>query len=245
MELLAAAGGGAFVLVSLVLGGRLLAMARRTRQLPELACGLGLLLMGGIGYPLLAIIEQAPLPVETEVALLLTQMLFHVAGSTLLCVFNARVFRPGSRPAQALVVLSFALVTTLAGAQIMRPGLVAFVEGGVGIWHWHGAATTIPLLWAGAESLRYHRLMQRRQALGLADALLTNRFRLWALAMFSAALITIISVTAETLGTTLAGTRLGGLVIGSFGTLAAGAIWLAFLPPKAYVRRMSAPERAG
>ena len=52
MQLLAALGGGAFVLVSLVLSTRLLLLASRTRQLPELLVGLVLLLLGGVGYPL-------------------------------------------------------------------------------------------------------------------------------------------------------------------------------------------------
>jgi hypothetical protein len=240
MEQLAAVGGGAFILVSNVLGIRLLLMWWRTREIPELACGLGLMLMGGIGYPLMAVIEQAPLAVEIEVGLLLAQMLCHVTGNTLLCVFTQRVFRPRALWAQTLIGLSFALTAAIAVVQIIHPGLVAFVERGVGIWHWHGAAAVIPLLWTGAESLRYHGLMRRRQELGLADPLLTNRFRLWAVAMFSAALITMISLTAETLGTTLAGTRLGGLVIGSLGSFTAVTVWLAFLPPKAYVRRVNA-----
>ena len=52
MELLAAAGGGAFVLVSLVIGVRVVWLAHRTRGLAELSMGLGLLLMGGLGYPI-------------------------------------------------------------------------------------------------------------------------------------------------------------------------------------------------
>jgi len=55
---LAALGGLAFVLASLVLGIRLLALATRTRRLPEVCIGLALLLMGGLGYPL---IMTAPL----------------------------------------------------------------------------------------------------------------------------------------------------------------------------------------
>ena len=51
MGLLAAIGGGAFVLASLLVSIRLLALARRTRQFPELLIGIGLLLMGAVGYP--------------------------------------------------------------------------------------------------------------------------------------------------------------------------------------------------
>ena len=52
MLIVAAIGGGAFVVASLIVSLRLPALARRTSELPELLIGLGLLLMGGIGYPL-------------------------------------------------------------------------------------------------------------------------------------------------------------------------------------------------
>ena len=54
MELLGAIGGVSFILASLVIGLRLLLLARRTRELPEFVIGLALFLMGGLGYPLLA-----------------------------------------------------------------------------------------------------------------------------------------------------------------------------------------------
>ena len=55
--MLAAIGGGAFVLVSLVIGVRVMWLARRTRGLPEFAMALGLLLMGGLGYPILILAQ--------------------------------------------------------------------------------------------------------------------------------------------------------------------------------------------
>ena len=238
MELLAAVGGGAFVLVSLVLGVRLLAMSWRTREVPELACGLGLVLMGGIGYPILAVVQEAPLGTDLKVALLVAQILCHVVGDTIFCVFTQRVFRPKAAWAWVITGLTLALISAMAIHQIVDPGLRAFVEGRSGVWHWHGGAATIPLLWAGTESTRYYLLMRKRSGLGLADPVLTDRFRLWAVAMLTAALITIVSITAETLGTSLAGTALGGLVLGSLGGVSAAAIWLAFLPPRAYLARV-------
>jgi hypothetical protein len=246
MELLAAAGGGAFVVVCLVLGVRLLALAARTREIPEFVCGLGLLLLGGIGYPLLAIIQETPLPNGVKMVLLVAQMFCHVVGDTAFCFFTYRVFRPGSRWGLGLTAATFAAILTLMAIQIATPGLAAFVAEGAGIWGRHGAAATIPLLWAGIESIRYHRVMRRRQKLGLADPLITERFKLWAIGMLSAASITVVSVTAESLGTTLVNTPLGGLVIGTLGIATASAVWLAFLPPAAYVRWLSSrsPEAA-
>ena len=50
----ALAGFSAILLTSVGwgIGGRLLLLARRTRQLPELMLGLGVFCIGGLGYPL-------------------------------------------------------------------------------------------------------------------------------------------------------------------------------------------------
>ena len=55
MASLAALGGGAFVLASLIVGARLMLLARRTRHFPEFAMGFGLFGMGGVGYPLMMV----------------------------------------------------------------------------------------------------------------------------------------------------------------------------------------------
>ena len=70
MQLLAQLGGGAFTLVCLLIGLRLLLLAARTRHLPELLIGAGLFLMAGIGYPLSSIARQLPgLATETRAAM--------------------------------------------------------------------------------------------------------------------------------------------------------------------------------
>ena len=64
MELFALVGLSAYCLVSLVVGIRLLLLARRTRELPELLIGLAFLTGGAIGYTILVastqLLEKAP-----------------------------------------------------------------------------------------------------------------------------------------------------------------------------------------
>lgn len=240
MELLAALGGGAFVLVSAWLGVRLLMLAARTREIPELACGLGLLLMGGIGYPLLAVSQQATgLSIPVRTLLVAVQMLCHVVGNTAFCIFVYRVFRPGVRWARALTTTTCAAVTLTILAQVAWPGIATFVESGAGAWRWHGAIAIGPLSWAGLESIAYHRRLRKRLALGLADPLITDRFRLWAIGMFCAVTITVTSVVLEILGTPMVSSAFGGLVAGVMGCAASVAMWLAFLPPRAYLRHVA------
>jgi len=241
VELVAGVGGGAFVLVSLVLGIRLLALARRTRELPELACGLALLLMGAIGYPLLAIVQQGTgVPVGVRVGLLVAQMLCHVVANTAFCIFTLRVFRPRARWARLLTAAVSGAVVASIAIQAVAPGLAAFVETGRGIWRFHAVIATVPLLWAAFESYRYHGRLQRRLQLGLADPVVADRFRLWAISTLLAAAVTAVSIALEIRGSALVNAPVGGLAIGAFGSTSAGAMWLAFMPPAAYVRRVAA-----
>ena len=95
MQIIAAIGGLSFIVASLVTGARLLLVARRTRQLPEFALGLGLFLMGGLGYPLTLLGELGTfLPDAARTASIASNQLSTVVGLTFFAFFTARVFRP-------------------------------------------------------------------------------------------------------------------------------------------------------
>jgi uncharacterized membrane-anchored protein YitT (DUF2179 family) len=241
VEIIAGVGGGAFVLVSLVLSIRLLSLFSRTRALPELACGMALLLMGAVGYPLLAVIQHAKgLPMGLLLSLLVAQMLCHLVANTAFCIFTLRVFRPKRTWARCLTAAVFLAVFISIVAQTNQPGLVAFVETGRGIWRFHAVIATVPLLWAAFESYRYHLLLERRRRLGLSDPVIVDRFRLWSISTLLAASVTFVSISLEMQGQALVNAPIGGVAIGVFGSLSAGAMWLAFMPPAAYVRWVSA-----
>jgi len=53
IEIVGSAAAGAFVLTCSVVGLRLLWLARRTRELPELCIGAGLFSVAAVGFPLL------------------------------------------------------------------------------------------------------------------------------------------------------------------------------------------------
>ncbi len=188
MEIIAGVGGGAFVVVSLVLGTRLLLMAQRTRKLPELCMGACLLLMGGVGYPLITVVQQATqVAPELRAGVLVVQMLCHVVGNLGLAVFTMRVFRPEAAWSRAAAVAITGATLVLAMAQILAEGLVAFAVHGTGAWRFHSAVALVNLAWAGVESMRYHLQLERRLRLGLADPVVSDRLRLWALGMLAAA----------------------------------------------------------
>jgi hypothetical protein len=173
MELLAGIGGGAFVLVSLVIGVRVLWLARRTRGLPEFAMGLGLILMGGLGYPVLA--------------------------------------QFGS-----------------------------FLPDGERVWLLYGQIGVVVFLWSGIESLRYFARLRKRLKIGLADASVADRFRLWGVGALCAGSVTTIVQILQALGIDTNGTPAGAAVIAPLGLVASVTLWLAFLPPARYTSWITA-----
>jgi len=238
---LAALGGGAFVVASCVVGMRLVLLALRTRGLPELTMGWGLLLMGGLGYPLSAIARAAAdLPLDARSAMLAANWLFNLVGMTGVAVFTWRVFRPESRWAPVGVVAISSGIVAADAIALATTGLAAEATGQVPPPLLRSVLGVVTLVWAGAESLRYHLLMRRRQALGLADPVVSDRFRLWAVGMLCAASISALSLALQLVGIQMMATPGGSLVVGGMGLISAGAVSLAFFPPRAYEERIRA-----
>ncbi len=242
MELLRAIGGGAFVLTSLVLAPRLLLLAARTRELPELLLGLTLLMGGGLGFVLAQLGEVAAGPLGDAAPWVVAASFCTVTlSSASLWLFNWRVYRADSPAAAALAALGI-------GA-----GVLAFVHHlaagsfhhGHGAMFWVGyAGRSLAYAWAAFESLRYWRLLVRRQALGIADPLVTERFLLWGVGSACAwGLFLLNLLTILTTGTTATGTAVASFVQSICGLAAAIALALAFFPPRVYRRRVEA--RAG
>jgi hypothetical protein len=247
MEIVAAAGGGAFVLASLVLGLRLLALAARTRRLPELAMGGALLLTGAVGYPLNAAARSVPgLDDDVRGLLIAAYMATQALGITALAVFDWRVFRPRSRGALAATACVAALyAVAMLGQARAGGGFAGAADDPSAPWPGVGSLLAIGVLvWSCWESWRWFALLRRRARLGLADPLVTDRFRLWALGAGAAALLTAIAFVTNRMGIDFVVWAPGALLIGVLGLGAAGAIALAFVPPPAYRRRVESWARS-
>jgi hypothetical protein len=240
---LAAFGGGAFVLVSLVLGPRLLALGRSRRQLPETTIGLCLLLMGALGYPLAAVGRAViALPEDVRGLLVGCSALCNTVGFAALAVFTWRVFRPGSALVEAAVAAAIAVLAFLLPAEAVWPGLIASalsVEPYPGMPGYLRVVVGLSILyWASAEASHCASQLGRRRAVGLADPVVADRLRLWAIAMSCASVSYTTSFVLSFQGIDLASSPLGAAVIGGLGLVSAAAAWLAFLPPAAYLERV-------
>lgn len=238
-----------FVAGSAVVGGRLLLLARHTRQAPELLLGAGIVCLAVLGYGvLIANLLVRGGSFEPEQATALARALsgtgkaLHDVGVTLYLVFVLRVFRPEERWARLLAATMLAL---LWGGFVGSSLETGFRVEPVGSAFWlaeYAVIWTYPL-WMAIESLRWWRLMRRRVALGLADPLVTNRFLLWGTGAALTALATwIASVPYAMVGnlalleTTTPAIRVATAAVG---LASISCIYLAFLPPTWYRRRVT------
>jgi hypothetical protein len=220
---------------------RLLSVWSRTRQLPELLIGLGLLGTGPFGFGLSIVAELMP----SEGASALVRLVGIVTVS-LACLafygFTAKVFRPGATWARLFTGMAAVVFAVLFGLSLQD--------------HWtHGADRIDPYVlprsivlgigwaWMGIECLRYWGLTRRRAALGLADPVVANRFFLWGVVSIES----VVNVTSSTVlairdaGTVSEFSVLLGGVLGLIGSV---ALLLAFLPPARYTDWIRARAQA-
>jgi hypothetical protein len=219
----------------------------RTRQLPELLIGMGLVTMGPISQGL-AVLSGAGRVPAGEVAMLPHALgaLSGALGMACVYAFVMIVFRPGVAWARALFALAVVgLAISSAGSVMAIQSAPAAASSGVVLRHW-GAATiavfTVAFAWASLESGVQFASARKRVRIGITDPVVANRFLLWAIS----------SATAFLLGVTLIGFQLDGSMGGALPSvltmivsIVSGAtMYLAFLPPKAYLERVRAAAAA-
>ncbi len=237
MEYLRWIGFGAFFASSLVIGVRLLLLARRTGKLPEFLIGIGVLGIGpfGFGLSMLAFV-LASHSLALSATLMGSALLAGSIGAISQYLFAWMVFRRDASWARGVVWMAIALLLAGYIGDMLENGLVN--RRNAGAWFCLGAVMrTAGLGWCALESLRYHRIMRRRAALGLVDPVVSESFRLWGVgagAAFTGSLLAI-GVRALT-GHGVAQTPILNLALSLLGLIAAVAMWLAFLPTPAYLR---------
>ena len=227
---------GIFGAVSLVVGLRLLLLARRTRQLPEFLIGLAFLTGGVLGRgPLTAGMVATSLPETLRVALFMGGRFMMVICSVCIALVALRVFQRDQAWARGLFLLIFALLAIHSAIHVFvyRPGMP--LNEGFGAWIGI-VAKTGAFAWASWEARRYSRMLKRRASVGLAEPVVANRIELWGIAAGLIAFLFLLTPLAD---------RLAGIAPQSpellmlqslIGLVVAVCIALAFFPPRAYLR---------
>jgi hypothetical protein len=239
-------GAGVLVMIvaDAVVGVRLVRLSLRTRRIPELAIGVSLLCLGGIGYPLAVAARNGAAASPDGTAWLIAIALgCQDLGCAAMAVATASTFRAGVGWARGLAA---GMCTALLGSWLVELATGDFARpvGTTGAYFVGLGSRVVPFVWSAAESWSYHAALRRRLRVGLGDAAVTDRFRLWATSAtcvalafgtFLAGLLAGIDVATSPL--VLVPTSLAGLVSGV-------TLWLAFLPPRWYLRRFQ-PVVAG
>ena len=234
--------------VSMLLAIRLLKLARQTRRVPEAAIGLSFLLAGVIGYSLMvagaapAMMER----VELSRRLMATGYMLISVGVVLTYLFTWRVFRPTE--SWAGIFFGVAAVTVIfTGVPDNIPALSepsAQLTGPAFFGFWLGMIARVGSgAWGAAEAIRYYCQMRKRLAVGLAKPLVTNRFLLWGLASLAATFIFIVTSLREDRATIM--TPANMTLISLLTLTAAISQWLAFFPPRRYVRWIERSQALG
>lgn len=248
------------LLLSLVVGLRLLARARHGWPAPELSLAIyflvsaflatppQILVYGGMGDPRLAVAE----PLAR--ALLAFAVLGMAIGAGAAYVFTWKTFRPERAFAKLIVALGFTCLAVGYAIEAVFEGFAPVMFAGPG--HWIGwAGRTAAMLGITFESLRYWWMLRRRLRLGLADPVVTNRFLLWGVWAACATLNFVADLASrgyywlaygtiqpvpEYLAATVAPTIAIAMLLGA---VSAVTLFLTFFPLPAYLRWVEA--RAG
>lgn len=229
---------GTLFAVWVVTGIRLVRLARRTRQGPEGMLGLALLLQAGIGYP---ISVAAPFAGDFAWLVWTVSSACSNAGMALIFAFTARVFRNDARWAWAVVGAAIALLAVQGFGHVWGQLADDPAARARALRTWGGGSLALSGLswgWTAVEALRFHGLLRRRVALGLADPVVANRMLLWgsmgAIALACVAIDAVLLYTAGEIGRTV----LIPLVTAVAGLLVSACMILAFWPPPAYLARI-------
>jgi hypothetical protein len=165
--------------LTLVVGTRLVVMARRTRELPELLFGISFLTggLGSAGAQLgQRLLWNEPGAMASAMNILCGGLVS--LGGVMLFVVVWRVFRPDSRAAAFASAVGMALLGLSFAIRIADGSLADARLDGVGLLLLLGCRL-VAFSWNAVEALSYYAQLRRRMALGLADPVASAQILLW------------------------------------------------------------------
>jgi len=172
------------LLLSAVIGVRLLRLARRSGAGPEVWLALYFLVgvvlgMGLSNFVYMSWVDpEMALPTNVTSVLNALYIFGTTAGMACLYVFTWLTFRRDEAWARTLVgVIGVVMVCGYVGIWLSGDFELSMCPG-VAYWITWAARTSV-FLWLLIESYRYWGMLRRRLRVGLADALVANRFLLW------------------------------------------------------------------
>jgi hypothetical protein len=236
-----------YTIASGVVGMRLLQRARRSHGLPELLAGLSYVTAPALGYPLAIVSSQLPNRAVAVPMYVLGEVLL-VFGCCCFLFFTMKVFRAGAAWAMSVAWLGTA-VLVWSGIGIVS-AFIGYTDTAEITAHARlplagmVAVLALSYVWTALEGLRYYRMMRKRMALGLAEAVVTNRFLLWTLSGLTSTAWISYSALLLAAGENLARNPINVSVTCAGGIANTVFLVLIFMPPAAYTRWVERSARA-
>lgn len=229
---------GVFGLVSLLVAVRLLLLARRTRQLPELLIGLALLTGGVLGHgPRMTAMLVPSLSETLRVGLFVGGRFMLAIGCLSIALMVWRVFQRDQIWARGLFAALLVATVAFCASELLATQSATLRYDNIGIWI-GTVAETGAFAWASWESLRYYAMLRRRIPLGLADPAVANRIALWGVAAGLIACLFPVNLVVLLLTGVAQETPVSSIFQSVVGLSAAACITLAFFPSVTYLRRI-------
>jgi hypothetical protein len=237
-----------YTIVSAIVGVRLILRSLESHGVPELLAGLSYVAAPALGYPMCI---AAPMISNRAIAvpIYVTGEIFLVSGCCCFFFFTVKVFRPGAQWAIWSAALGSA-VLIWSGVGITRAFLASSNPQEVaGMAKTPLAAMVLMLMlsyvWTALEGMRYYRMMRKRMALGLADAVVTNRFLLWGFSGLTSLAWISVSAFFLAIGANIGTDPIPVTVTSAGGIVNTVFLVLIFMPPATYTRWIERSARGG
>ena len=243
MQLFSLLCAAAYCLAALVVGVRLVCLARRTRELPELMIGASFLSGAMLGHPSTVTSELLASGTSALARPLAAAGSIGLAAATV-CILVAwwKIYHAASRWGPWVVSLWTALVAAVVVMELGRSA--AELAPGANPWEAHRIVVQggafLAIAWSG---FRYHALLRRRLRIGLADPVVVNRIWLWNLAASGVTLQCAYILAIPYLNAIFDAEGVAPAFYGITGLIIAFCITHAFYPPQGYLERIR--RRAG
>lgn len=242
--MLVAAANGLLVVAIGITSVRLLILSRRTQQLPEFYLGAGFACMV-LSIPFMGFSGVGRLAAgEVDLLLLAVGLVLLWLSFGTQAAFTWTAFRPRAAWAENLVlaigsgqaVITGGVLHALGSAPLDTPSFEAAQP-----WM---QALRVPIgvvyLWTSIEAWVQYAMARRRNRIGLGDPVTTNRILLWALNSGVGVLAVAVSALLHLQARGPFADPRAALAIGLAGLAGAVILYLAFMPPAWYLRRVHA-----
>ena len=240
--LLQAVSGMVYMSTVTAVAIRLLLLARRSGERPELLLGISLLVGGTFGASLEAAGHMSRLEAPAEVVgtMLLAGKVCGLVALACQSLFIWQVFRRDASWAPYLIAAYVGLaLATFVGFGMH--GTFRNAEVPLALFWPELLARTAGSVWLVFEGVHYHLMMRKRVAIGLGDPVVSNRFLLWAMAGAFSILMMLTAIPAALdPGRVHPLMAFVGVAFAVLGVAFSVAYALVFFPPAAYERWIQA-----